>query len=218
MSRNDPSHRRSLAPGRWVGFLPALLLLVGLAPPQLEAQCVNALFFDLGDTLVENPGTGIFVLRTGAAETVATLNALPIPLGIITNVPAGWDRSDLEAILQEPEFLDEFDVVILSSQAPAPKPDPLIYTFAYNQLNPPTPITEAAFVGETLGEIANSEVAPTEGARAVGMVGIHLSDAPPSALADHTVGTEDLPAIVDLVANSCPLFVDGFESGDLTSW
>ncbi|MBZ0111410.1 MAG: hypothetical protein K8J08_03010 [Thermoanaerobaculia bacterium] len=184
-----------------------------------SAQCVNAVFFDLGNTLVEDPGTGVFVLRAGASETVASLQGLGIPLGIITNVPAGWDRSDLEAILQEPEFLDEFDVLVLSSEAPAPKPSPLIYTHAHGLLPlPAPPITEAAFVGETLSEIANSEVNPTSGARAVGMVGIHLSDAVPSPLTDYTVATDDLPEVALIVANSCPVFQDGFESGDVGAW
>ena len=115
----------------------------------------------------------------------------------------------------EPEFLQEFDTVVLSSQAPAPKPDPAIYTFAHGQLPTAVPITETAFVGETLAEIADDEQSPTSGARAVGMIGIHLSDAPPSPLADFTVPTDDLPAIAELVA---ALFTDGFESGDTTAW
>jgi FMN phosphatase YigB (HAD superfamily) len=193
-------------------------LMVGLSTAS-SAQCINAVFFDLGDTLVEDPGTGLFVLRAGASETIASLQGLGVPIGIITNVPAGWDRSDLEAILEEPEFLDEFDVLVLSSEAPAPKPSPLIYSHAHDQLSAPAPpITETAFVGETLSEIADSEINPTSGARAVGMVGIHLSDAAPSPLADFTITTDDLPGVALLVANSCPVFQDGFESGDVGAW
>jgi FMN phosphatase YigB (HAD superfamily) len=196
---------------------PALFLLLCCLAGSVNAraQCINAVFFDLGNTLVEDPGTGIFVLRTGAAETVASLHSVGVPLGIITNVPPGWDISDLEAVLATPEFLDEFDVVILSSQAPAPKPNPAIYTFAHGQMPAAPPITETAFVGETLGEIANAETNPTLGARAVGMIGIHLSDLPASPLADFTVATDDLPAVAQL---ACPIFGDGFESGDTTAW
>ena len=194
---------------------PTLLLLGFVAlPSEAQNRPIQAVFFDLGDTLVENAG-GTFVLRPGAAEVVASLQDLGAQLGIITNVPADWTIEDLEAVLAEPEFLQEFDTVVLSSQAPAPKPDPAIYTFAHGQLPTAVPITETAFVGETLAEIADDEQSPTSGARAVGMIGIHLSDAPPSPLADFTVPTDDLPAIAELVA---ALFTDGFESGDTTAW
>jgi hypothetical protein len=57
-------------------------------------------------------------------------------------------------------------VVILSSEAPAPKPDPAIYIFAHEALaEPRPPITSTAFVGETLSEIADREDNPTRGAR-----------------------------------------------------
>ncbi|MCH9651520.1 MAG: HAD hydrolase-like protein [Deltaproteobacteria bacterium] len=199
----------------------AAICLFAFATPPVSAgtPCIEAVFFDLGNTLVEDPGNGIFVLRTGAAQTVADLQALGVALGVITNVPGGWTIEDLEALLAEPEFLDEFDTVILSSQAPAPKPDPAIYTFAHASLPAPQPaITSSAFVGETLSEIANSEDNPTTGARSVGMVGIHLSDAAPSPLADFTIPTDDLGQVVTIVRASCPVFEDDFESGDTTEW
>ena len=198
-----------------------LAVLLALAPwggSSASAQCVEAVFFDLGDTLVESIGGGLFGLRAGAAETIRALDALGVQLGIITNVPAGWDREDLEAILEDPSFLDDFDVLVLSSQAPAPKPDPSIYTFAHGMLPVAVPIAQTAFVGENLGEIADQETMPTQGARSVGMVGIHLSDAPPSPLADFTIPTDDLPAVVTLVRESCPVFDDGFDSGDTGGW
>ncbi len=185
-------------------------------PGRAPVDPIQAVFFDLGNTLVEDVGGGMFGLRPGAAETVTQLQALAVELGIITNVPAGWTREDLEAILVEPEFLDEFSVLVLSSQAPAPKPDPAIYTFAHSLLSVPVPITETAFVGESLGEIANDVDNPTEGCRAVGMVGIHLSDQPPSPLTDYTIPTDDLPQVVAIVEGS--IFADGFESGDTGAW
>ena len=200
---------------RIVGGVLGVALLAGAG--SADGECLEAVFFDLGDTLVEDSG-GLFVLRPGAAQVVQELQDFGVPLGIITNVPAGWTRDDLEAILADPSFLDEFDVLVLSSQAPAPKPDPAIYTFAHGLLPLPVAIPRTAFVGETLGEIADLEVDPTEGARAVGMVGIHLSDAPPSPLADFTVPTDDLPAVAAIVRDSCALFEDGFESGDTSAW
>jgi len=199
----------------WMGIVVALLIS---GTGSASAQCLGAVFFDLGDTLVEDGGGGIFVLRAGAAETVAGLQALGTQLGVITNVPAGWTRADLEAILADPSFLDEFDVLVLSSLAPASKPDPAIYTHAHGLLPIAVPIGQTAFVGETLGEIADLELNPTEGARSVGMVGIHLSDAAPSPRADFTVPTNDLPAVISIVSPDCTVFEDGFESGDTGGW
>lgn len=201
-------------PMRSLSLSMLLLFLTTALPAEAQNQPIRAVFFDLGDTLVENAG-GTFVLRPGAAEVVSRLQALGTQLGIITNVPSDWTLEDLEAVLEEPEFLQEFDPVVLSSQAPASKPDPAIYTFAHDQLPVVVPITETAFVGETLAEIANDELSPTSGARSVGMIGIHLSDAPPSPLADFTVPSDDLPAIAELVAT---VFTDGFETGDTEAW
>lgn len=173
-------------------------------PSHAGTPCIEAVFFDLGNTLIEDNGSGTFELRVGAAQTVSDLQDAGIRLGIITNVPGNWDIDDLRAIMAEPEFLDEFEVVILSSEAPASKPNPAIYIFAHEALAAPRPpITSAAFVGETLSEIANAEVDPTLGARSVGMIGIHLSDAPPSPLTDYTIPTDDLGQAVSIVDETC---------------
>jgi hypothetical protein len=199
-------------------LLPTFGLVLGLATVGSAAAApIEAVFFDLGDTLVASSG-GTFVLRPGAAETVDALQARGIPLGIITNVPANWTIEDLEAALEEPEFLDEFDVVVLSSQAPAAKPNPAIYTFAHGQLPGSIPTANTAFVGENLSEIANAQLNPTLGCRAAGMLGIHLSDAAPSPFTDYTVPTTDLMQVVLVVENSAALFLDGFEDGDTAGW
>lgn len=208
---------RPKAPYR--AFAAALALgLSAAVAPATEAACFRAVFFDLGDTLVEAGPGGLFVLRAGAQETVDQLQAAGLQLGIITNVPGGWTRDDLEAILAEPGFLDEFDVLVLSSQAPAPKPDPQIYLHAHGLLPTPVAIERTAFVGETLAEIADAESDPTSGARATGMIGIHLSDAPPSPLADFTIASDGLLDLVTLQEAQCAIFSDGFESGDTSQW
>lgn len=214
-----PTRPKKLPPP-FRSILPtALTLVLALSTaPAAEAACIRAVFFDLGDTLVEAGTGGLFVLRAGAQETVDQLQAAGVELGIITNVPAGWTRDDLEAILADPGFLDEFDVLVLSSQAPAPKPDPQIYLHTHGMLPTAVPIGQTAFVGETLSEIADSETNPTSGARAVGMIGIHLSDDPPSPLADYTIPTAGLLELVTLRENLCAIFADGFESGDTSQW
>lgn len=189
-------------------------------PPQSVCSDLKVVFFDLGDTLVEqDSGSGLFVLRAGAAEIVAQLQTLGIRIGIITNVPADWTLDDLRAVMAEPEFLDEFEVVVLSSEAPAPKPDPAIYLHSQAQLTNPPQTYQAAFVTETLGHIADSADNPTVGARSVGMVGIHLSDGAPSPLTDYTLASNDLAGIVSILeSHGSPVFCDGFESGDLSGW
>ena len=77
---------------------------------------------------------------------------------------------------------------------------------------------QANLLRSPLNPIADTEVAPTQGARSVGMVGIHLSNAAPSALADFTIATNDLPAVVDIVDTTCFVFADGFELGDTSGW
>lgn len=210
-------------PGRPAPHFRALLagLTLAAAPflsTAANAVCIEAVLFDLGDTLVQAGAGGLFVVKPGAQQTVDELQALGKQVGVITNVPAGWTRDDLEAVMADPAFLDEFDVLVLSSQAPAAKPNPLIYTHAHGLLPTPVPIGQTAFVGELLSEIANSQTNPTSGARATGMIGIHLSSGAPSPLADYTIAPDALPDIVYLVEGLCAFFADGFETGATGQW
>jgi FMN phosphatase YigB (HAD superfamily) len=193
---------------------PALSALIALLLcSSVDAACPKAIFFDLGDTLVQAGGPGgTFVVKPGAQETVDALKAQGTRVGVITNVTAGFTRAQLNALMANPAFLDEFEVVLMSSEAPASKPNPAIYTHAHGLLANAPPITEVAFVGETLSEIANTEVNPTSGARSVGMIGIHLSSAAPSPRANFTIAPNQLPQIVTLVQDQCRLHADGFET------
>ena len=80
-------------------------------------------------------------------NTLSLLDALAaqgLPLGVITTVPRGYDLDDLRALLTDPEILDRFDVVLMSSQAESrPKPDPAIYAEALALLPSPPPISSA---------------------------------------------------------------------------
>jgi FMN phosphatase YigB (HAD superfamily) len=197
----------------------ALVLGTTAATAPARAECIRAVFFDLGNTLVDQSVSAPYPLFPTAQATIDTLQARGVRLGIITNVPAGWDRDDLETLLATPEMLDEFEALAMSSEAPAPKPNPAIYTYAWNLLAEPRPaITASAFVGENLDEIANTAVPPTLGARAVGMIGIHMSNAAPSSRADYTIPFQDVAAVLDVVSISCALFLDGFETGDPDGW
>lgn len=193
----------------------AVALLVASSTARAESFC--AVFFDLGNTLIDQSGPSPWPLFGDAQSTIDELQTRGIRTGIITNVPAGWTREDVEALMQQPAFLDEFDALALSSEAGASKPAPAIYLYAFGLLAPPQlGIGRTAFVGETLTEIANTEIDPTTGARAVGMTGIHLSSAAPSPLADHTIA--NLTALLAIATESCFVFLDGFESEDAGAW
>lgn len=155
---------------------------------------IRVLFFDLGDTLVEADGD-LFVERPGVNAMISELKGLGMRVGIITNVPDDYTLQTLKELLVNPEFVDEFELVLLSSEAVAPpKPDAAIFSEAYSLLIDAPPIAEVAYVSENLAEIADGEP-PTQGARAAGMLGIHLSSAPPSPLADYTLAP-DLPELL----------------------
>jgi choice-of-anchor B domain-containing protein len=185
---------------------PRVVILVtdgmqNVSPMVVEAG-IEAIFFDLGDTLVEDPGTGTWTLVPDAASAVAALKARGIRLGIITNVPSTWTRADLEARLESPEFLDEFEVIVLSSEAPAQKPDPAIYTHALSLLPNPPPVSHVAFVTETPEHIIGTNaMGEPVGAQAVGMVGI-LKAPGTSPDADHMV--PNLTSIIPTRCYRCP--------------
>lgn len=154
-----------------------------------------AIFFDLGETLVTAQEDGRFADIPQAIDLLDALDAMDMPMGLITNVPNRYDRDDLEALLVDPALLDRFAVVLLSSEATAPpKPDPAIYAEAVSLLEQPPAIERTAFLTEELEGIADADP-PTQGAQAAGMIGVYLSDEGPSPLADHTVAPEDMAGI-----------------------
>lgn len=157
---------------------------------------LQALFFDLGETLVTEQSDGVFTVMPGVSALLDALDTRepPLPRGVITNVPSSWDRADLEALLEEPELLDRFDLVLMSADASAAKPDPVIFTEAVELLVPEADIAHTAFVTEELDHIADEEPA-TEGAHAAGMIGVHLSDDEASPLAELTLSPQDIEAL-----------------------
>ena len=166
-------------------------------------DAVAAIFFDLGETLVVPSGPQ-FVARSGAAELLDALEASGVRLGVITNVPDGYTMDDLRALLVDPSLLDRFEVVLPSSLASSgPKPDPAIFAEAHALLPRAPPIEQTAFVTEEIEDIADDAKAPTQGARAAGMVGVLLTDASDHPLADHTSPPDALPAMAEAEWLSC---------------
>lgn len=136
---------------------------------------IAAVFFDLGETLVTQRSDGLFEALPGAVEALSILDESGVPTGIITNVEPDWTRADLEALLVDPSLLDAVDVLLLSSEASAPKPDPAIFIEAVALLSPALDIEQTAFVTESLRDLADASP-PTEGAQAAGMFGVWLHE------------------------------------------
>ncbi len=171
---------------------------------ELPCQPLQSVFFDLGETLVTADGFGAFDERPGVASLLTELRAAGMQLGVITTVPDGWTETDLRTLLNSPELLDDFDVVLLSSQSVSPpKPDPAVFLEAVSLLPVPHPVGQSLFVTEAITDIANQEIAPTSGARAAGMLGLHLSSAPPSSWADYTVAPAQLQTITSIAMTAC---------------
>ena len=158
-----------------------------------EPPCtpLAAMFFDLGETLATEQEDGLFATIPEAAALLDALGDLPV--GIITNVPDGYTRQDLEAMLVDPSLLDRFDVVLMSSEASRPKPFKAIYQEAVALLPEETDITQTAFVTEEIGDIAEADPA-TRGAVGAGMIGVLVSEKA-DPLADYTVAPADLPSL-----------------------
>lgn len=169
--------------------------------PMVVDAGLEMVFFDLGDTLVNVPDLdGPWPSLPGAEALVANLKAAGIRVGIISNSPAGWDLDDVRDRMANPLFFDEFELVILSSLEGVSKPDPVIFENSLAALSPGLPASHVAFVTETLGHLGDDADTPTVGARAVGMVGIHLSPGAPNPQADHTVATH--AQILDIILDS----------------
>ena len=176
------------------------------AASQCETPCLSmqSVFFDLGETLVTANRAGGFTERPSVEPLLEALAGRGLQLGVVTTVPSTWTESDLREALPRPELLDAFDVVLLSSQASSPpKPSPAIFAEANGLLPIPHDIARSIFVTEELGDIADRELQPTLGARAAGMLTIHLSNSAPSPWADFTLAPNDLNSISSIVDSAC---------------
>lgn len=188
-----------------VGYPGAMILffLACAGPAESPAASVDttsctplsALFFDLGSTLVYEGEDGLYAASLEATSLLDALAERDLALGVITNVPAGWERSELEALLVDPTLLDRFSVVMLSSQATQPKPDPIIFTEAIALLADPPEVARTAFVTEEADHLADADP-PTQGAQAAGMIGVHLA-VEGSELADHTLAPQAMASLAD---------------------
>ena len=91
----------------------------------------DVIFFDLGNTLLDSSAGTPSPLFEDARSTIELLKSLAVRLGIITNFPGSLD--DLKQLMEDPGFLDEFEVVVLSSDVGVEEPAPGIYQGALDR-------------------------------------------------------------------------------------
>ena len=164
---------------RAIGGGLTVLLLLALTPPQSPAQeqrdeatgllypeSIVAVFFDVGGTLAyRDPETGKFAWYEDALESVAAIKEQGRRVGLLSNVPRGWDQAMLERLLLEPEPLDDlFEPVVLAQAPPPPgypppKPDPLAFQNALAHLGRDVAPVQVLYVGEDRAEVQGARLA-----------------------------------------------------------
>jgi FMN phosphatase YigB (HAD superfamily) len=120
----------------------------------MPAQRIQAIFFDIGDTLGHRDAAGQFHVFAGTLQLLAAMKStLGLRLGVITNLPQGMTTAEIRQILSDAGILSFLDPqgVVTSADAPAAKPDKAIYQFAAGRIHLP----EAAclYVGESPAEV-----------------------------------------------------------------
>jgi FMN phosphatase YigB (HAD superfamily) len=158
-------------------LVPWMLLLLAL--PATHGQVVReedrslafpasivAVFFDVGGTLAyRDPETGKFAWYSDALSSADALKGLGLRVGLLSNVPRGWDEAMLARLLLEPEPLDElFEPVVLAQSPPPPgypppKPDPLAFQNAVARLGPNVAPVQVLYVGEDRDEVQGARLA-----------------------------------------------------------
>jgi HAD superfamily hydrolase (TIGR01549 family) len=144
--------------------------------PTHPARKILAVFLDSGDTIVDE-GTEIKdaagVTQTadlipGAAETVRALKSLGYPLALVADGPAGTFYNTLTPS----GLIDLFDVLAISDQIGADKPDRRIFQHALDALGiQPGDYNRVVMVGNNLAR-------DVKGANALGLISIWLDWAP----------------------------------------
>ncbi|MGK5641198.1 hypothetical protein ACSNOK_23215 [Streptomyces sp. URMC 126] len=107
---NGSAFKGSVRVGLAVGaaLVPAVFCAAAGAAPPGDAGGVTrtvaaarergcpVVYFDLGETLVHTAADGGIDYRPGAASYLRALRARRVPVGLITNVPPSWGRTDAE--------------------------------------------------------------------------------------------------------------------------
>ena len=140
------------------------------------------LSIELSSTLLEDYREGFpsgCVLFSDAAQTLATLRAAGLKLGLITNGSVRMQRAKLRCLSLE----HAFDTVLISEAEGVSKPDPRIFRLALERLR--TAPEHSIFVGD------HPEV-DVSGARGAGMKAVWRRDAEMSRVVDADAVIESL--------------------------
>jgi putative hydrolase of the HAD superfamily len=142
----------------------------------MSALCPLAVFFDFGDTLAdeateikdETQTTLQAELIPGAAELVREIKRRGIPLALVADGRPGTYRN----VLGQHGLYGLFDVVAISEEVGAEKPDPRLYEHALRQLGiGPEGYGRVVMVGNHLER-------DVKGANRLGLVSVWLDWAP----------------------------------------
>jgi putative hydrolase of the HAD superfamily len=164
------------------GYAPRRELFTGmLAEFKLPSSSAESLLIDYRAGF-----PGACVLFPDAAQTLSSLRASGLKLGLITNGSVRMQKSKMECLALSPKF----DTILISDAEGISKPDPRIFQRALERLNA-TP-ARAVFVGD------HPEV-DVAGARAAGMRAIWRRDPNVSRVVKADAIIEELGELVALL-------------------
>ena len=136
---------------------------------------IKAVFFDSGDTLVDEgqevTKEGVVVaaeLIDGAAETVRAVKALGYPLALVADGLA----ASFEKVLGHYGLFELFDAVAISETLGVEKPDPKMFLYALSQLG----ISEDDYQNVLM--VGNYLARDIKGANALGLTSVWLDWSP----------------------------------------
>jgi FMN phosphatase YigB (HAD superfamily) len=132
----------------------------------LFPDSIVAVFFDVGGTLAyRDQETGQYAWYDDALQSASAIKEQGRRVGLLSNVPRGWDQAMLGRLLLEPEPLDElFEPVVLAQAPPPPgypppKPDPLAFQNALAHLARDVAPVQVLYVGENRAEVQGARLA-----------------------------------------------------------
>lgn len=127
---------------------------------------IVAVFFDVGGTLAfRDPETGKYAWYHDALESATAIKEQGRQVGLLSNVPRGWDQAMLGRLLLEPEPLEDlFGPIVLAQSPPPPgypppKPDPLAFQNALASLGRDVAPVQVLYVGENRAEVQGARLA-----------------------------------------------------------
>jgi FMN phosphatase YigB (HAD superfamily) len=122
---------------------------------------IKAILFDIGNTLgtvhLDSKTLAPFDDMLDLLKTAGRV--FRVPLGVITNIPDDWNKTDVENLLRGAGILDHLDVrgIITSVDAKGSKPEKRIYEYAAQQLDVKT--SECLFIDDELRNVLGASAA-----------------------------------------------------------